>query len=108
MPRFAGFEFRSPRNYAGRIVYTLPGVPARDLGKRDVARLSPDQYEAVKAARMPNGKPLYEAIRREPGDGDEDAEDNVEAPAETGDNEADEDAGDESAEDASEADTPAE
>lgn len=90
MSRFTGFAFNAPTNRLGRAAHTLPGVPARDLDKRDVARLDDDAYEAVKAARMPNGEPLYEPVKRRKGKRaeDADAEDNAEASGESGDNEA--------------------
>jgi hypothetical protein len=109
MPRFTGFRFQSPHNYRGEVAHRLPGVPARDLDKRDVARLSDEAYEAVKAATLPDGEPLYAPIKRRKSKSAGDAaEDNGEACGAGGDNTEEVVAGETPAADSSEAETPAE
>jgi hypothetical protein len=108
MPRFTGFRFQSPHNYRGEVAHRLPGVPARDLDKRDVARLSDEAYEAVKAATLPDGEPLYAPIKRRKSKSADDAGDNGEACDAGGDNTEEVVAGETPAADSSEAETPAE
>ena len=45
--------------YQGKRGEFFPGIPARDLAERDVARLSRDQLKAIDTAKGLDGKPLY-------------------------------------------------
>ncbi len=74
MPRFSEFTFKAPRDANGIAMYSLPTVPTRDLTAEDVRLLSREQYEDVKAAKLPNGKPLFEPVRADSDDGDESEE----------------------------------
>jgi hypothetical protein len=53
------FKYQSEVASNGKGRYYLPGVPRRDLDERDIARLSDEDYEAVKSAKQPNGSALY-------------------------------------------------
>lgn len=48
---------------------TLPGIPARNLTERDVARLTDEQVDALKT-KGSNGKQLY--VKRSAPKGDDD------------------------------------
>lgn len=59
--RAKSLKYQSPIGVSGRPRYVLPGVPTRDLDEDDINLLSSEDYETVKAAKMPDGKPLYVA-----------------------------------------------
>jgi hypothetical protein len=64
------FTYQSEVGANGRGRWFLPGVPKRDLDAKDIARLSDEDYEAVKSAKQPNGDKLY--VRSDNSDDDDD------------------------------------
>lgn len=93
------YKFQSPRNSNGRAKYRLEFVPTRDLTVADVERLAPEELEAVKAAKMPDGKKLYAGVggRRKKSDSEPDGE-----PVDDGEEEAVEEVEEEVAEESAE------
>lgn len=50
--RHGTWRFTGERNAAGEPLQFFTGIPARDLTERDIDRLTPEQYETVKASDL--------------------------------------------------------